>query len=315
MGRLTALRVLRLSENQLTGPIPPELGALDNLNHLYLNDNQLSGAIPDELAFLWEGELTVVIQGNGGGLAGATTLTRVFLGGNAGLVGCIPSALWGVLEHDLDDLGLPDCAPPPCENGTAVAGPADNAGLVRDCAALLLAAPLLAGDATLNWDADTAMTAWEGVTIGGEPARVQALELPSRGLTGHIPWHLNVLADLHALHLHGNQLTGAIPVQVEGLTRLQHLGLHDNQLDGDIPETLGSLGALRSLNLSGNRLTGAIPEELAYLRAMQSLLLSDNELAGALPAQLGHLVALERLTLGGNREFDRVHSPRAVGCG
>ena len=303
LGRLTALRVLRLSENQLTGPIPPELGGLDNLNHLYLNDNQLSGAIPDELAFLRESELTVVIQGNGGGLSGATTLTRVFLGGNAGLVGCIPPVLRGALKHDLDDLALPDCAPLPCENGTALASPADNAGLVRDCTALLLAGPLLAGDAKLNWDAETAMTAWEGVTIGGEPPRVQALELPSRGLTGHIPWYLNVLAGLRVLRLHGNQLTGAIPVQLTTLAGLQRLELHDNQLEGEIPETLSTLGALRSLHLSGNRLTGVIPEELAYLRAMQSLLLSDNELAGALPAQLGHLVALERLTLGGNREL------------
>ena len=47
-------RVIELSlrHNQLTGPIPPELGPLANLGVLDLRDNQLSGSIPSELANL-----------------------------------------------------------------------------------------------------------------------------------------------------------------------------------------------------------------------------------------------------------------------
>ena len=299
LGDLAGLWSLRLSDNQLSGPIPPELGALGELRFLYLNDNQLAGVIPEELAFLWERELAVENVGNGGGLTGTTTLTRVFLGGNAGLTGCIPPALRGALKHDLDELALPDCAPP-CENGTVVDNPADNPALVRDCTALLLAAPLLAGDAKLDWDADTPITEWEGVTVGGNPARVEALELPSRGLTGLIPWQLGLLPELGVLRLHDNRLTGAIPRHLATLARLGRLELHDNQLVGAIPKTLGSLGGLQSLSLHGNHLQGAIPATLGYLGNLQSLLLSDNELAGAIPPELGYLAALERLALGGN---------------
>ena len=46
MGRLTNLRGLRLQGNQLTGPIPVELGGLTNLQNLLLFSNQLTGSIP-----------------------------------------------------------------------------------------------------------------------------------------------------------------------------------------------------------------------------------------------------------------------------
>ena len=48
-GRVT---VVKLYSNELSGPIPPELGDLGNLRSLYLNDNDLSGPIPPELGYL-----------------------------------------------------------------------------------------------------------------------------------------------------------------------------------------------------------------------------------------------------------------------
>ena len=58
---------LSLSENQLTGEIPAELGNLFNLQELSLNENQLTGEIPPEL-----GRLSNLIPPELGGLSNLT---------------------------------------------------------------------------------------------------------------------------------------------------------------------------------------------------------------------------------------------------
>lgn len=49
LGDLANLEELRLDENRLEGELPPELGNLIKLEQLHLDDNQLSGEIPAEL--------------------------------------------------------------------------------------------------------------------------------------------------------------------------------------------------------------------------------------------------------------------------
>ena len=59
---MSSLVDLYVRENQLSGPIPPELGQLTSLVRLYLNDNDLSGVLPPELGDLVNLERFVVYE-------------------------------------------------------------------------------------------------------------------------------------------------------------------------------------------------------------------------------------------------------------
>ena len=52
IGNLTNLTLLYLYENQLTGSIPSEIGNLTNLTYLKLSSNQLTGEIPESICDL-----------------------------------------------------------------------------------------------------------------------------------------------------------------------------------------------------------------------------------------------------------------------
>ncbi len=49
LGRLSNLRVLSLSSNELSGAIPAELGDLSALTNLHMGNNYLEGCIPAKL--------------------------------------------------------------------------------------------------------------------------------------------------------------------------------------------------------------------------------------------------------------------------
>ena len=84
---------LLLSDEDLTGTIPLELGDLWELTHLDLSSNSLTGEIPRELG-------------------GLSNLESLKLTGNS-LTGCIPAALKDVATNDLSTLNLLYCPPAP----------------------------------------------------------------------------------------------------------------------------------------------------------------------------------------------------------
>ena len=263
----------------LNGNIPKQLGSLTNLQSLDLSDNRLTGSIAAELLDL-------------------ANLQELYLGGNL-LTGCVPDGLRDVPNNDIARLGLPFCSEHPCVSGGAVVD-VTNAGLKSDCGMLLAARDTLAGTASLNWSADTPITEWNGVVLGGTHGHVTELDLGALGLNGRIPKELGSLSNLQQLYLWGNQLTGEIPPELGGLSNLTHLYLDNNQLTGEIPPELGGLSNLTGLYLWGNELTGEIPPELGGLSNLAELSLSGNQLTGEIPPELGGLSNLTGLYLWGN---------------
>ena len=183
-----------------------------------------------------------------------------------------------------------------CSNGVTVPEFNTKPGLVRDCSILLSARDTLAGSASLNWSAETAMSEWQGVFLDHNPPnRVYLLQLTGLSLTGSIPPSLSEMDALLRLDLDENALTGVIPAQLGNMSTLEHLYLNNNQLTGGIPPELGKLSQLQSLYLYSNNLTGEIPAELAGLNAVIILLLDRNQLTGEIPAWLGNLSSLQQL--------------------
>ena len=120
-----------------------------------------------------------------------------------------------------------------CGYGGAVANPQRNPGLTSDCYALRIARGV---DSPLNWDEDTPIGQWDGITVGREPPRVLRVELPSKGLGGSLDSGMAMLTALTHLDLRGNRLEGEIPPELGALKRLQVLYLGGNEgLSGCIP--------------------------------------------------------------------------------
>ncbi len=187
-----------------------------------------------------------------------------------------------------------------CAAEGTVPGASSNPGLVSDCRVLMEARDALAPGGSLDWDPNTPITTWRGITAKGAPKRIVALSLQEEGLTGTIPAEMKGLVRLTELDLSQNGLTGTITPDLGGLLELTELDLSQNGLTGTIPAELGSLVELTELDLSQNGLTGTIPAELGSLVELTELNLSQNGLTGTIPAVLGRLASLALLSLKDN---------------
>ncbi|RLN09615.1 hypothetical protein C2845_PM11G03990 [Panicum miliaceum] len=139
------------------------------------------------------------------------------------------------------------------------------ADAVDDDAVALLAfkAAAVGGDGGYALPSSTGgFCSWEGVTCQGQPRRVVALSLPSRGLNGVLSPAVGNLSSLTVLDLGSNRLSGAVPASLGRLRRLETLNLSSNVFSGEIPANLSSCTSLASIGLQSNQLRGRLPPEL-----------------------------------------------------
>ena len=223
IGYLTELTYLGIYYNlDLTGPIPPELGNLKKLTHLDIGGNyNLTGSIPPELGNL-------------------TELTTLQIDNNDNMSGPIPPELGNLtelLKLHLFNNNLTGPIPPELGNLTE-----------------LLKLHLHINNLTGPIPPEL-----------GNLTNLTSLTLSRNNLSGPIPPELGNLQSLTALYLHDNQLTGPIPPELRNIQSLETLQLHKNQLSGTIPPELGNLRNLSDVLLNDNRLSGPLPQNLINL--------------------------------------------------
>ena len=228
-----------MGTNELTGPIPAELGNLAELVYLSFGQSNLSGAIPSELGRLTKlrildltgNQLNGPIPPELGALGSVTFLS---LDGN-GLTGAIPQELGNL--KTVQQLWL-------SRNGLTGEIPHELAGL-DSVKGLLLNMNELEGE------------------IPSELSQLESLEyldLSGNVLSGEIPPAIGNLGNLTFLNLAENALQGPLPATFGGLGKLENLLVWDNQLSGMLPAELGALAQLRSLIVSHNaELRGFVP--------------------------------------------------------
>ncbi len=264
IGNMTKLIDLRLNINQLSGSIPPELGNLTNLVILFLSSNRLTGQIPPELGNL-------------------VNLRSLVLSSNE-LFGTIPQELTRLVE--LNTFYLPDrgvCAPLNVEMQEWLAGIASR--LADNCLSQdrgILAAFYWATEGTnwttsTGWLSDDPLRTWHGVKTGSD-GRVTHLNLDNNSLNGNLITELATLDQIEELSLQSNALTGQIPLQLGRLGQLNILNLSDNDFKGTVPAELGDLTSLEELILESNPLAGPLPLTLSQLNHLQSLRADNTQL-------------------------------------
>ena len=313
LGGLARLVTLDLGSNRLTDSIPSRLGDLTALTTLSLWGNDLSGPIPPELGSLpnlgdlnlWGNRLSGSIPSELGNLANLWQLVLSF----NNLSGPIPPELGNlgdalVVLH-LHNNNLSGRIP---ESFLQLQRLQSFHGDLHNCTP-----PWLAFKEWLERIPDRGATT--SCTLTDRAALERLYEATDgRNWTNSTNWLTDApIGDWHgvttnapgrvtALRLDTNKLTGAIPRELAALASLRDLQLAHNRLSGAIPRELGNLNHLWRLRLTDNRLTGSIPPELSNLDSLSFLQLTANQLTGPIPHELGNLSRLRVLHLFNNHD-------------
>nr|XP_043614466.1 probable LRR receptor-like serine/threonine-protein kinase At3g47570 [Erigeron canadensis] len=317
--KLTRLRVLNISSNNIQGSIPANISQCIQLRVVDFMQNKLSGSIPEDLGLLVNLQTLNLAKNHLSGsiplsIANLSSLTTLNLGTNK-LNGPIPSEL-SLLRNlknlDLTINNLSGTIPPSIYNMSSL----EN---------IAVASNDLWGDIPYN--------------VGETLPNLLVFNFCINRFTGTIPGSLHNLTNIRIIRMAHNQLHGTVPpglgnlpqlemynigynnivsIPGEGLgflnslvnsTKLDFLAIDGNHFEGVIPESVGSLSKnLRNLYMGSNRISGSIPPSIGQLKGLELLNISFNSISGVIPPEIGQLENLNELVLGKNRLSSNIPS-------
>ncbi|XP_062165764.1 receptor-like protein 6 [Alnus glutinosa] len=278
---LPNLRVLSLSNSDLSGPINSTLLKLQSLSIIRLDNNNLSSPVPEFFANF-------------------AKLTSLRLS-SSGLIGTFPENIFQVPTLEILDLSnnvhlngvLPDFP----QNGslrTLVLSNTNFSGTLSDTM----------GNLTKLSKIDLSNCSFRGSMPHSMAKLTQLLylDMSSNNFIGPIP-SFSMAKNLTQINLSRNDLIGHITsTRWEELRYLVSLDLRYNSLNGSIPASLFSLPSLQKLQLSNNQFSGELNQSShASSDLLDTLDLSSNNLIGRIPMSVFELRALRILSLSSNK--------------
>lgn len=315
--QLRQLTVLHLTNNELSGALPPEWGepgAFPALLELDMSFNLLNGSIPDAWGAAgpaFASLLSLQVSGQAGcccrhaaGLTELVVLLAVLFSGQ-------PSSLPRATTPSAYLPCALICSSP--RTALLVRFQQPLRGLTRHLVSCSHCEP----DITLlhcwccwQWSTETTAALRPPAITMPPPIDPPNRNLGDNQFTGSLPPAIGGLRSLRLLSLQGNAFSGSLPPTWEvpagggaanDTRRLEQLFLHNNSLTGSLPEAwalLGAFSALRSLWLSNNPLGGSLLAAWGAsgaFPALQDLNLSSAGLSGPLPAWGAGLQSLREL--------------------
>ncbi|PIN19563.1 Serine/threonine protein kinase [Handroanthus impetiginosus] len=293
---------INVSNMELSGIIPPELGNLSFLVSLDMTGNKLYGNLPKELSKLKRLKLISFSFNRFSGkipsfFEAMPNLQQLYLR-NCSFTGSIPPSLSNISKLEALDLAY---------NSLEGMIPVQIGNLGR-LKILILGGNKFSGaipDSVFNVSTLEILEFSYNSLSGNLPANM-CRNLPSltyfsvfsNQLCGQIPSTIGECSQLRTLKLQLNQFNGRIPKQIGNLSMLLYLYLGDNNFEGNLPmEICLQLPAIQKLSLGQNQLTGSIPRKLGNCSSLVELYLEENMFTGGIPSEIGNLLNLEILNL------------------
>ncbi|XP_076884041.1 putative LRR receptor-like serine/threonine-protein kinase IRK [Bidens hawaiensis] len=319
VSQLSSLRVIDLSGNGLSGPVPGDFfGQCGSLRSISLAGNKLSGQIPD-------------------GLGSCLDLGSVNFSSNQ-FSGVLPSGVWslhGLRSLDVSDNLLNGEIPKDIEGlynlREIKLGKNQFTGQVPDqigaCALLRsvdfsensfsgsLPSSLPKLSLCKDLDFHSNLLTGEVTEWIGEFGSLESIDLSNNMFTGAVPDAIGNIKSLKVLNISNNRFSGSLPASMINCQNIQILDVSRNSLTGFLPTWLFQLG-LQTVRFSDNKLTGSINDAFTSSvnishQNLEVVDVSDNELSGEIPFDIGKFISLRFLNVSKNSLTGEI--PKTVG--
>jgi len=289
VGNLQNLEIFELAYSGVSGPIPAQFGDLPELKMLLIHGNSLSGELPPNIGnatklrylYAFANNLSGQIPGSIGNLS---DMKHLRLSGN-NFTGTIPVELGEINDLRFIALSHNSFGPQPFPE-FLLPGPGHNQSLDS----ILFGSMSLTGELPQTLDLNYV-----------NENRFNVIQLENNNLSGQIPEWISQ-HNFIIVNLSNNQFEGELPESFFDNSsriyeRLRNLYLHRNNLEGPLPSV--DFGPdIRNLFFYENNFSGSIPSEWGNIETDGrgtglSIRLHQNNLSGIIPVDVANITMID----------------------